>query len=98
MKLVVVCGRTRLIKQALDDMEQKYYSIHITQIEGPKIYLDIRTSLSQDETIHSIRQMLHKHPITCGLDFQVYGFYKGRIDFLSYMSDDVKKKFKYYQC
>lgn len=47
--------------------------------------------------IQSIKREIYKDRKTKSIDFQIYGFYQGKIDYVGYMSAEQKEKLAYYQ-
>lgn len=95
MKLVLVCGQYKILEQKLKEIKTVILSIEKTV--PPYIYFEVTTELTTTEVIEIIKTAIYQDKNTWQFDFQIYGFYNGKIDFLGYLSKEKKDAIKYYK-
>lgn len=97
MELVLVSGQYQKLINNLENFEHDRIRVEITKVKSPYVYFDVAGGLDRDEVIANITRAIRSDKATTGFDFQIYGLYHGKIDFLTYMSDQGKKHYKYYK-
>lgn len=97
MELVLVSGQYHKLIKNLEQFQHDQIQIEITKVKSPYVYFKVASDIGKSEVISSISRAIRSDKNTTGFDFQIYGFYKGKIDFLTYMSDQSKQQYDYYK-
>ncbi len=97
MELVLVSGQYRKLIKRLENLKSSVDGVEISKVSPPYVYFEVETDKGTNETIWEIKKEIRQEKITQGWVYELYGIYKGRIDYLSYMSEEAKLQYKYYK-
>lgn len=93
MNLVLISGQYKKLEKKLQEIK----TVTITKTLPPRVYFQIDSDINKEELIKQIKSTLYQDKSIRCIDFQIYGFYNGKIDFISYIPEDKKKEMKYYK-
>ena len=97
MELVLVSGQYHKLMGNLEQFRGDPINIEITKVKPPYVYFDATSAMVKSDVIATISRAIRSDKKATGFDFQIYGLFNGKIDFLSYMSDQSKQHYKYYK-
>lgn len=96
MELVLISGQYRKMISRLENLKSSVSHVEIKKVAPPYVYFDVETNQDTNTTIWAIKMEIRQEKITQGWVYEIYGIYKGKIDYLSYMSDEGKMRYNYY--
>ena len=94
---VLISGQYKRLGNRLKEI-QKELQLKNLQIKPPHVYFEVDMNLSKLETIRQVKIKMYEDKSTWELFFQIYPVENGKIDYLPYMSENIKKaKYNYYK-
>ncbi len=97
MELVLVSGQYHKLINNLEQFKNDKIQIEITKVKPPYVYFEAASEIEKQDVIRSISRAIRSDKKTASFDFQIYGLFNGKIDFLTYMSDQSKQNYNYYK-
>lgn len=91
--LILISGQYRKLEEVLDQIND----LTISKVERPNIYFTYQSDKEIAGAIKELKNIIMQDKRIWATVFEIYGFYNNKIDYLSYLTDDLKNRYDYYK-